>query len=280
MALIVKTRILILFALFFVARTNAQECGTRLPTQYSVIKATATSSLSSTLLPHDTCLNKTLSVMFYIVLDSMGNPNVTNADIATCIANLNKYFKPICITFQACSTQYIPNYNYNEWVDYVHEPIVKNNYYTPNTINIYLVGKIVSPGGATGYAHMPGAPDDFIVISKGSLTGITPVHEMGHYFGLPHTFETANGAELVNGSNSTTAGDGFTDTDADPYPTGNAPMQAPCDYIYGPKDANGQYYTPPVDNIMTYFKPCRCRFTQEQYNFMALMYITQRTYLH
>jgi hypothetical protein len=118
-----------------------------------------------------------------------------------------------------------------------------------------------------------------IVMKKSVLLGLTPIHEMGHLFGLPHTFETAAGNELVRRSNCQNAGDGFCDTEADPYGSGEV-AGAPCDFQPGPKDANGNYYTPPLDNFMTYFKPCRCRFTQEQYNFMALTFILSGTQLH
>src|SRR5215216_3141948 len=88
---------------------------------------------------HDTCLNKKLSIVFHIVLDSNNVPVTTPADLATCITNLNTYFKRICITFMNCSTNYIPNYNYNKWEDVTHEPPVFANYYVDSTINIYLV---------------------------------------------------------------------------------------------------------------------------------------------
>ena len=80
-------------------------------------------------------------------------------------------------------------------------------------------------------------------------------------------------------SSEDASGDGFCDTEADPHPIGEV-QGAPCDFQSGPKDANNDYYTPPLDNYMTYFKPCRCRFTQEQYNFMALTFLLGGTQLH
>ena len=243
---------------------------------------------SSTLLPHDTCFNKTLSIVFYVFLDSLGNPGVTTAQITACINNLNKYFKPICIKFENCSTKYIPQHEYNKWDKPNHEfKIVGNsyNYYTDKTINIYLVTWIYNPG-ENAYTYMPGAPGgkDLIVMRKSVIGTMDAIHVMGQYFGLPHTHaEISTNApdgpsgELVKRTNCQTNGDGFCDTAADPYPTGSSP--AICDYIYGPKDAALQYYVPPVDNIMSHWT-CRCRFTQEQYNFMAYTYITQRVYLH
>ncbi|MES2566076.1 MAG: M43 family zinc metalloprotease [Bacteroidota bacterium] len=233
----------------------------------------------TSLLPHDTCLNRELSLVFHIVLDSMGQPGVSIADIDDCVINLNKVWKPICISFKRCSLNYVPNYNYNEWHDVYDEPTFAGNYYVDKTIDIVLVENIVLPGNAAGYADQMG----HIVMKKNSLGGVVPIHEMGHLFGLPHTFEgpapNALSTELVKRTNCYTDGDGFCDTEADPHPTGEV-SGAHCSFQPGPKDASNDYYTPPLDNYMTYFSGCECRFTQEQYNFMALTFILSGTQLH
>src|SRR3954464_148398 len=93
---------LVLFSCF---SAFSQNCGSKLPPNYAALRSSylKTAAASSTLLPHDTCLNKKLSIVFYVFLDSLGNPNVTAAQTNSCIAILNKYFKPICITFMNCS---------------------------------------------------------------------------------------------------------------------------------------------------------------------------------
>jgi hypothetical protein len=131
------------------------------------------------------------------------------------------------------------------------------------------------PPNAAGYAGTMG----HIVMNKSVIGGVVAIHEMGHLFGLPHTFDTAVGNELVKRVNCYTSGDGFCDTEADPYPSGKTPG-AHCEFQPGPKDAANDYYTPPLDNYMTYFSGCECRFTQEQYNFMAYTFITSGTQLH
>jgi hypothetical protein len=273
-------KLAVIISFFFTFSVFSQECGTVLPPDYMSRRMTYNQlqSASSALLPHDTCFMKELSIVFYVFLDSLGTNNVTPASINSCVSNLNKYFKPLCIKFLSCSTKTIPEYEYNQWDRPNHEfKIVGNfNYHTDKTINIYLVDNIVVPGGANGYADMP--PGNVIVLKKSALGGLTPVHEMGHFFGLPHTFETTVPAELVRRTNCYTSGDMFCDTDADPYPTGSAPT-TPCGFLYGPADTAGDYFIPPVDNIMSYWD-CRCRFTQEQYNYMAWIYITARAYLH
>lgn len=279
--------VLLVLVLFGCFPAFSQDCGSKLMPNYAALKKQYNNQIaapSGTLLPHDTCLNKKLSIVFYVFLDSLGQTGVTAGQFTTCINMLNKYFKPICLEFMNCSTVYIPEHEYNKWDEPNHEDKIVGNYnwFTEKTINIYLVQQMIVPPKA-GYAYGPGGRD-LIVMLKSAFSGMTAVHEMGHFLGLPHTFSEISigsidgpSSELVNLSNSQNFGDGFSDTDADPYSIGSGP--SPCGFVYGPKDANNQYYVPPVDNIMSYWG-CRCRFTQEQYNWMAYMYLTARNYLH
>jgi hypothetical protein len=201
-----------------------------------------------------------------------------------------------------CSTVVIPNYNYNTWTQNYTEPVVTANWYTPNTINVFVPAEIVLPPGG-GYTYFPGAGKDMIVISKQNMIGNPGelVHQMGHFFGLPDTWDEIGSPvspgppagvtsyEYVNRTNCYTNGDGFCDTEADCYwavvPPGphNTVMSNgsnPCNYIwYGVQDGHGDYYTPPSDNYMSDYL-CRCRFSLEQLNFMAHTIITTRKYLH
>lgn len=283
------------------ATVSTNECGFKITPTYNTWRKSVLGNKNMvTTLKHDTCLNKKLSVVFYVILDSNSTWGSTliPANLDTCIAQLNRVFKPICVSFANCSTVVIPVYPYNNWYNDVTEPIVTASWYTDKTINIYLVDSIRKPQGASGYAYLPGGKDA-IVIAKKSITGITPIHEIGHFFGLVHTFDDISApiptssivpnpsqpltSELVTrnvGSrNCYTNGDGFCDTDADCFSQGFN-INSPCNIQYGPQDANLEYFIPPVDNYMTYFRNCRCKFSQEQYNFMAIVIATQRIYLH
>ncbi len=258
--------IIIAFMPLFLRAQISQECGYKMSAA-QLLQHYARVQAVPTLLPHDTCLHRELSLVFHIVLDSTGQPGVSVASLDACVNQLNSVWKPICVSFKRCSVNYVPDYNYNQWKDVIHEPTFFPNYFVDNTIDIVLVDNIVTPSGASGYA----ATMSHIVMNKSALGGTTPIHEMGHLFGLPHTF--VGGTELVRRTNCYSAGDGFCDTEADCYPAGNNVI-GHCDFIPGPKDANNDFYTPPLDNYMTYFKSCRCRFTQEQYNFMVYTYLT------
>lgn len=277
-------------------------------TGFSVKSQITYPNLVSTL-QHDTCLNKQFSIVFYVVLDSNYSVGqATPANLNSLVNNLNNAFKKICVSFVNCSTVVIPNYPYNQWSKSVIEPIVTANWYTDKTINFYIPRSVSGlPANETsGYTYAPPTSNsvtptkDIIVVEAGELISPSgagllshiPIHVMGHFFGLPNTFDEigppANppppsnqiSHEYFDRSNCYTNGDGFCDTEADPFPVNYVTSPAsPCGYVTGSVDGKGKYYVPPVDNIMSN-SGCRCRFSQEQYNFMARTILKKRLYLH
>ncbi len=224
------------------------------------------------------CFGKTLSITAHMISDSLGDYGVTEAAINGVVQTLNTYFAPICISFQVCRFNYIPNYKYNRFLKPADEAEVIALYSVQNTINVYFPLTVeTAPGNLVGgYAYFPGGPD-FIVVGKNSLGAL--IHEMGHFFGLYHTFENQFGLELANGSNCATTGDLVCDTPADP---GLANTSAPdCQLSPYVKDANGDWYVPQIGNVMSYYSDdCSCGlFTTQQYNRMAMMYQNNRFYL-
>lgn len=281
-------RVVLLFIFALTNLVRAQQPAPKRATAASV------SNLVS-YLDHDTCIDKQFSIVFYIVLDS--NYSVvpaTQPTIDAVMNALNAAFKPICVSFANCSTVLIPNYPYNKWKKYITEPVVTQNWYTENTINIYLVDSIKNNPEIFGYADgptivpfspAPAVPTrtDVIVLEKGYLNmpnNFSVLHHMGHFFGLPHTGDEigtntstvtpqspVNSFEFVDGSNCADHGDGFCDTEAD----GNS--------ITSFVDGKGDYYIPPLDNFMSFYLS-GCRYTHQQYNYMARIICTRRLYLH
>lgn len=222
------------------------------------------------------CLNKKLSVIAYIVKDSLGQPGITEQDILDAIDTSNKDFAPICLSFEICEFIYVDNFQYDNYDMPKDEEEMLTLFYKPNIINMYFVTDVPSDPQC-GHAYMPGGAD-LVVIKKSCIPGLVITHELGHFFGLYHTFETNFGQELVTDPNCQTDGDLVCDTEADPDPDGN--VDGACNYT-GPfiKDTNNEYYLPPVDNIMSYYGSCRCRFTPGQYIRIANQYLTLRNYL-
>jgi len=169
-------------------------------------------------------------------------------------------------------------YNYN----ISQEGYVLANHYTNNLINLYFPNKInvTSTSTVCGYAQMPPNADYVFIAASCATNGSTFAHELGHYFGLPHTHSKwQNVGELVNGSNCTNAGDKFCDTPADPDLTNR--VNSSCVYTGTVKDANNQSYIPNTHMMMSYSViACRNVFSSQQYAMMNTIYLNYRNYLN
>ena len=226
------------------------------------------------------CLDKKVSILAHIVLNQFGNAEISEEDILTAIDSLNKYFEPICLSFEVCGFNTITNWQFNnldnaaEWND------LQVKYHKARRLNMFFV-KRTHIFNACGFANLAGVQNlvnGGIVIKKNCVGNSKTIpHEVGHYFGLLHTFE-GSGIELVNGSNCQTAGDNICDTPADPFVNGD-PVNAyvdvglGCRFISPKVDANGEFYRPDVGNIMSYYPgQCSCGFTHQQYLKMAQTY--------
>ncbi len=143
-----------------------------------------------------------------------------------------------------------------------------------NAITIYLhKGLVLGGQGLNGIAYS--IPSTVMSVSRGAINNFSIGHELGHCFGLYHTFETAYGLECPDGSNCTDAGDFICDTratpDDDQYMDDNT--NASCVYT-GNKgiSCNGAFrlYNPEVTNYMSYGRrPCRDIFSPNQVSRMV-----------
>lgn len=222
-------------------------------------------------------INKEFLIVAHIVLDASKNENVSRQAILDAITQVNVVFKPIGASFKICEFKTIENFNYNNLATgKVNKNELDPLYKLNHRINMYfsetpdiITCAYASSGGIAGYGN--------VVIGKNCIDVGTISHELGHFFGLKHTFDNAI-PELVDGSNCKTAGDGFCDTPADPYKMESLePYVDPftCKFISEEKDANGEFYNPDVSNIMSYYGRCIClTFTIEQYNYMANYYLS------
>jgi len=224
-------------------------------------------------------INKKFLVAAHIVLDKNGNGTYSPDAIRFALASVTEIFKPINASFELCEVDSIPNFKFmiiNDGIGDVNE--LRAQYNRPGRLNIYFSDSLVvnGKGGYCGLASLGGIasgskPSVVLVCSD----AVTIAHELGHYFGLEHTFNQ-NGRELANGSNCATAGDFVCDTPADPY---NSSMKMElfmprgCKFIWQGKDANGQYYNPDPSNVMSYYPCSSLIFTRGQYERMAKTYL-------
>lgn len=160
------------------------------------------------------------------------------------------------------------------------EPILLSQHYMPDVLNLYFPNTAKSGNTLVcGYSRYPPSVDLAVIAASCAKNGSTLPHEIGHYFGLMHTHETFAGAELVDGSNCSFAGDQICDTPADPmldYSTVNVS----CMYTGTATDGNGMPYAPDVTNIMSYSrKECRFYFSPMQYVVLHTTMQNERSYL-
>jgi len=211
---------------------------------------------------------------------------VTPQSVQIEIDQMNIIFAPINLHFSICNIQFVP-YPYNltntpgfETWDNTIENYFTNAAWQNGYLNIFY-----AKGGVVN-SSLPffGAPDRILM---GNNPTTILAHEIAHYFSLLHT-HAFNGystsiytLELVNGTNCQTEGDFICDTPADPGLFGRIAPYPQCEYIDTVSvDANGDLYTPAIDNYMCATYPnCITQFTPQQYSRMAYCLDHERAYL-
>ncbi len=182
------------------------------------------------------------------------------------ICELNVQYAPVDFYFYIkWPIRYINNSSYYEHNFSVGgNMMVQNN--ISNTVNVYFVK---DPAGTCGY-YSPGGGAVAIKNNCSSPGSTTLTHELGHFFGLPHTFfgwennSTPANPERVTRTGATAncsfAGDGFCDTDADYLSD-----RWNCPYKGTKLDINGDKYHPDSSIYMSYATDaCMSRFTSQQ----------------
>lgn len=212
--------------------------------------------------------------------------NIDQARVDQLMAEVNADFLPFRIQFCADPVTFVTDdamYNLNVGAE---DATLKTTYgITPNQlINIYVVGGITNPN-AGGYARFPYDPfggfniRGGVVLSRGNMfVGThTLAHELGHTFGLYHTFHGVDevpactncyeGRDLGTGASSGADTEGDWCSDTNPHPT-NA-------NICGDNGTDGcapflPWLNSPVNNHMSY-SFCTTQFTPQQAGRMHCM---------
>lgn len=268
-----------LWGLALNAQINHQECATA-PSQSWAGKLKNTMATLQT----ETAKKMTpvqVPYQIHLFKKSDSSSVLTLADIYHEIDTVNAFYANANMFFYECAPPELilddSLYNF----DTSEESIVLSSHYMPDVLNLYFPNTVKT--GTTpvcGYSRYPPSVDLAVIAASCAKNGSTLPHEIGHYFGLMHTHETFAGAELVDGSNCSFAGDQICDTPADPmldYSTVNTS----CVYTGTVTDGNGAPYTPDVTNIMSYSrKECRFYFSPMQYAVLNTTMQNDRSYLY
>lgn len=231
------------------------------------------------------CIGKEFSVVAWVLYDTAGQANITEAQVQAAIDNLNVPFDEICVSFNLCQYNELPNSRQSKTRVGIEDVEITTIHRVKNVINIYFVEEVISDASQTiaqlGDTVLPDLNNPLtngIFVPKGAAgDGATLAYALGRYFGLLYTH--FGGDELADASNCATAGDKVCDTPADP---GGGDFN--CHLIYSSNnptlDANGHYYVPDVCNFMSWYGTnCRSSFTNEQYNIMSEVILKGRSYL-
>lgn len=235
--------------------------------------------------------NYRVAVKANVVSSNNSSSFLSETDVREIINNANIYLQNINIQLYLYNDK-VFQIKSDQYADFkiADENALRQANDVSDAINIYFV-KYITLQNLTilsGYAALPNfsastnrvfysyferTQDDF-----NNLKNKTFLHEIGHYFGLLHTFQDSSHAdiskrELVTrgaGSNCVTTGDQLCDTQADPFERLPLIFAYNCDEKTPSnlQDAHGNTFSPPIDNIMSYQQRCGNVFTEQQYQKM------------
>lgn len=218
-----------------------------------------------------------LGITIHIVEQVQGAANIDIQTLYDELDAVNRFYSSSGIQFFYCGApRFIQGKGIYTYAQAATE--LNRSKHILNTINIFYLDEIGDQQlsqVACGISQFPWraeAKDRFIIMQKNcSTNGAVLAHELGHFFGLLHTHETANGFEFVDGSNCSDAGDLVCDTPADPN-VSRYSLDG-CNFATNVVDQNGDLYKPFTANIMSYAPAsCQNRFTAGQNERMYFFY--------
>ena len=127
----------------------------------------------------------------------------------------------------------------------------------------------ISCGRKGGFSYILSERTNNLVMSRFDISDIKIfAHEMGHFWGLYHTFEEMQyGKDDFNSENCHMVGDRICDTPPDPGTTFEVYVNYSTCELVNLKNEEGFEYKPLIENYLSYYKPCYLKkysFTPDQ----------------
>ncbi|TAK33744.1 MAG: T9SS type A sorting domain-containing protein [Saprospiraceae bacterium] len=313
------TCILLLTIAFSPLLAQTEECGTEDPPlqlmqQYRQESALIPSFIQGSELnpPYE------VPVHFIVIRNDDGSTNgpvITQAYLSQVLTTMNLNFAQSGIQFTQCGVISFVNNSVLYHGTPAPAPLYRSlGAYISTAVNVYI-----KDDGGTVYSLFPGyggsvGPDNTIFLSQAGIINntTTTTHEMGHSFGLLHTwmgddgnpdnifntqelvirnctqglgklFPSPNYDELVIqtpcnplGPTVYSGGDLVDDTDSDRRADQPGCTVVNCNFVGTYSDANGDVFPAEVNNFMSYNGICRNDFTPGQEERMMYYYINYR----
>jgi hypothetical protein len=208
-----------------------------------------------------------IPIRFYEVQPLEG-ASLYETDTEPIIEHLNAQFKAAHIQFYLDAP--LENIYSELSVDHLYtnrrlEFAFTEDHYRADVLNVYI---IKNTQDVLGFTHYPHTEIQRVFVAQKDLMGASFIHELGHFFGLLHTFDELGDPTVAMGCEF--AGDKICDTPKDM--PGASFIEGEC-RLYGTyKDEKGEVISPSLNNFMSYYGTCRNTFTDIQLkrmNFIA-----------
>jgi Metallo-peptidase family M12 len=257
---------------------SGEECGT--PVRYP-LKQVDSVLLQQRLAERGPAATLPYPVKIFVVIcaDNDGsNVAVTETEILRQIGNMQSFYAPrnICFILTGITQVNSTDLNSQDTDSETGEliPFLRSGHVT-----IFVHASLFSASGGSWNGFAYGIPNTYLSIVDGAVNSTsnlsTLAHEMGHCFGLYHTFQARtdandnvireNRARSGGCKNCDNEGDLLCDTDADRNIDDVEVGTSSCNYLGSATDACGSALLMTTTNIMTYGRrSCRNNFTVEQ----------------
>lgn len=191
-------------------------------------------------------------------------------NVKSMLSTLNEAFEKSNISFKLCKIENVSSplkvedlteNGYQPYLEFseIHdkEDVITIYIFDYNKELCMITPSTISCGRTGGFSYVLSERTNNLVLSLFDLEDKkTIVHEMGHFFGLYHTFEEAQFGKDNFNSDCEMVGDGICDTPPDPSTAFEVYVNYSNCEMMGFIDMKGNEYKPQINNFMTYYKPC------------------------